>query len=189
MALENRRDTTINSRLYSILLPPVTQRLPLCNRTAVLLAPIISDGLGAATDKLSLNGPVAEKLKAIIGPALIALTGALSKVDPLKADGLMMDAMAAAHLCCEGQPVSATTNFERHFSQYPEDVYQVLTWALWECVAPFFPKLEGSPLQAMAATAKAAFRSRTAGASTGGSVDPAGTGSADGQTSQMEPLT
>jgi hypothetical protein len=176
--VENRRDHTVNEHLYSIILPPVTQALPLCTRTVNLLAPLLSEGLGAA----AIGGQ--SSLAELIGPTLITLTKALGKVDPLAANQLMMDSVKISHLCFESKPVSGDLDFERHFSEYRQDVYLVMAWALWECVKDFFPSLEGSPLQGLKAAASTAWRSRMAGATTIGSGDLAGQESAPGVSSR-----
>ena len=172
--LQNRRDTVVGGKTYSIILPPVTQCVLLANRTAVLLSPVLAGGMGASTKGFGATGSLAEKIRAIMGPALVALTTAFTKVDPVQSHQLMMDAVYASHLCCENNPVSTPIDFDKHFETNRGHVYAVLTWTLWECVRDFFPSQEGSPLQAIMKTAKVAFQSLKGGAQTGGSEDPAG---------------
>ena len=174
----NRRDTVINGNNYSIILPPVTVCIPLCNRTVALLAPVLSEGLAAATTGDVKN--LQAKAAAIIGPALVSLTGALGKVDPNAAYELLKDAGMAAHLSCEGAPISSGTDFEKHFAGNRQDVYPALGWALWECVKDFFPKLEGEAFQTLKGEAAKAWQSPTGGPRVTGSGVLAGRESAHG---------
>ena len=170
--IENKRETVINNRNYSILLPAVTVCIPLCNRTVALLAPVLSEGLAAATVGDAKN--LQAKAAAIIGPALVSLTGALGKVDPDAAYKLLKDAAVGAHLSCENAPVSAGSDFEKHFSEYRQDVYPALGWALWECVKDFFPKLEGEAFRVLKGEAVKAWQSPTGGPRVTGSGGLAG---------------
>lgn len=174
MAIQ-KKEKILEDNLYQILLPAPTVCIPLCTRAAVLVAPIISGGIGAASSGVATEGSTLEKIKTLIGPALVSMTSAISKADPDASNKLMMDAVMAAHLCCNGQPISTQIDFDRHFDEHRADVYPVMTWVLWECVKDFFPKLGGSPLQTIRETMLSAFLSQMGGATSTGSVDPAGT--------------
>jgi hypothetical protein len=180
MAVETR-DKKIGETLYQIILPPPTACVPICNRTAVLLAPVLSGGLGASVEGVLSAGSVAEKIKNLLGPALISMTSALSKADPDAANALMMDAIKTAHLCADGKAISVPATFDQHFGEHRSDTYPIMVWVLWECVKDFFPKPEGSTLQTTVKGTLAAFLSQTGGSQTGGSGDPAGKDSADTQ--------
>lgn len=123
MALE-KRTTTVNDRMYQMILPPVRQAMPLCTEVAVLLGPVLAT-LGQEADAHALD----------------KLSGALNVVDPVKVDALFMRAVKATHLCYNGQPISDVNDFERHFDPHRRDTYQVCVWCLWESVKDFFPEL------------------------------------------------
>jgi len=118
-----RRDKIVEGKTYSILMPPVRQAMPICTRLAVLLGPILGT-LGSAGE----------------GKGLEKFSAALQAVDPDKVDKLIMDAVRAAHLCCNNAPISGDIDFDKHFNDNRQDVYTVTTWALWEVVKDFFPK-------------------------------------------------
>ena len=159
-----RRDTVINGRKYSILQPPVLVAMPLCTRVAALIGPLIAT-LGADV-KSGGWGKFASAIQA---------------TDPAKANELMMDAAVAAKLSYGNDPVFDQVNFERHFGQFRGDVYQALSWCLWETVKDFFPEL-AALLPKIKAVVMKELQSQMAGQSTGGSGDQSGLGSAPGQT-------
>ena len=178
MAIETQ-DKTINGNLYQMILPPPTVCIPLSTRALVLLAPVISGGLGASFTGVTSAGTVAEKIKALLGPALVSMTAAFSKADPEALNLLMMDTVKVSHLCFEGKAISAEHEFNKHFGSYRPDTFQVMLWVLWECIKDFFPKQEGSALQSMKTGILSAFLSQMDGQMTGGSGAPAGKASAD----------
>ena len=176
--LENKRETVINDKTYSILLPSVINAIPLCTRTVALLAPVLADGLGAA----SVGGVegLRQKIATILGPALVSMTAALGKVDSAQVDGLMMDAVRLSHLSCSGAPISGASDFEKHFSANRQDVFQAMGWTLMECVRDFFPKLEGQAFQIFREEMEGALQSPKGGPRYTGSVAPAGRASVHG---------
>lgn len=117
------RDKTVNERNYVLLLPAVREAMPLCSRVAVLLGPILTT-LGSESGDKGM-----EKFA-------VALRG----IDPIKLDALLMQAVLISKLTCESNSICSIIDFERHFSQYRNDTYQVIIWALWECVRDFFPQ-------------------------------------------------
>lgn len=130
-----RRDYQLNDKLYSMLLPPVTQAMPLCSRSAVLIgafAGLLADVKGLAEDKTTKTTQILERL-----------ASTLKQVDPVAANDLMVDAVRVSHLTCDGTSISSEIDFERHFSNYRGEVFQVMIWCLWESVRDFFPELEG----------------------------------------------
>jgi hypothetical protein len=134
-----KREKIVNERSYQLLLPPVRKSMPLSLQVLAIVGPT-AGSLGGAADSGGY-GQLAQSLQA---------------VDPLKVDKMFMDAVQMTHLCYMGQPISDELNFERHFSRYPEDVYPVCTWALWESVRVFFPKLADYIQTFMAVAVKAA---------------------------------
>ena len=98
--------------------------MPLCNRTAVLIGPLLG-----SLSKDALQG------------GLGVFSEVIGQVDPDKVDQLFMDALFAAKITCDNNPICNQVSFEKHFDQYRGDVYQVCVWGLWECVKDFFPNL------------------------------------------------
>lgn len=146
-----RRDNEVNGTLYSLLLPPVRQAMPLCTRTAALLGSVL--------------GSLGERAG---GEGMAKFAAALQAVDPAKVDALLMDAVRAVHLSANERPISGDLAFEQHFAERRGDVYPVSVWALWECVRDFFPDL-ASFAQKATTWAGAAFPSPTGGGTTTGS--------------------
>ena len=145
-----KRAFEYNNKKYEILIPSVRQSMPLCNRVAVLLSPLVST-LTLDKDKGGL---------AVFGAAL-------QKADPIAIDKLFMDAVAVAKLHCNGNQVNSEVTFEQHFGENRGDVYPVCGWVLWECVKDFFPQLEAFVPKAKAAAEKA-FQSQMDGEPIGG---------------------
>ena len=153
-----RRDYTINGRVYSILLPPPTQAMPLCARAAVLLgslAPLFAD-IETLGDP---NQPQQTRLAVILG----RVQDVVSKVDPLALNQLAMDSAFVGHLSVNGTTaISTPPDFDKHFDEYRGEAYQVLLWCLWECIKDFFPEL-GASTQTIKGAVGRAFRSQTDG--------------------------
>jgi len=165
-----------------MLLPSPLQAMPLCNRVAILIGPLV----GKVGSELKFNGSdtLTSQTQSLLGPMLNSFGSALQEVDPVKLTGILTDAAAAAKLCCEGQSVSGQVDFERHFNVYRADLYPALIWCVWESVKDFFPQLEGF-IQVTRAAAVESLSPKD-GARTGGSEDLAGKGSAPGHNSVME---
>lgn len=118
------RKTVINGREYSMLLPPVTPAMRISTRVSALIGPLIAS-LGAnirtgGWDKFAL---------------------ALQSIEPDKVDAILTEAAALGQLTYEKTLLTEGVNFEKHFGQHREDLYQVLIWCLWETVRDFFPQL------------------------------------------------
>lgn len=156
-----KRDFELNGKLYQLLLPPVTISLPLSNRAVTVLGPVA----GLFSDLRTIVDPDSPR-EAKLAAVLQKLGAVLAQLDPVAANTLMMDAVNASGLCCDGKPVTGL-NFERHFGEYRGEVYQVMTWCLWECVCDFFPQL-GTFTQILKTGAAEVFRSQTAGQTTTG---------------------
>lgn len=119
-----KREKTINGRLYQMLLPPVRQSMPLCTRFTSIVGPTLGS-LGQMATKGGWE----------------SFATSLRSIDPVKTDELLMDSVRISNLCFNGQQISDDLNFERHFSTFRADVYLVCAWTLWECVRDFFPQL------------------------------------------------
>ena len=145
------RDFQHNGKLYRMLVPGVLVSMPLCNRVATMLGPVVTT-LGA---------------EAKVSGGLAAFGNALKAVDPVALQTLFMDVVMAAKLECDRRPISTVVDFEQHFGQCRADVYPVCMWCVWECVRDFFPQL-GAFAQVAKAAAEKAFQSPPGGASTGG---------------------
>ena len=141
-----KRETTINERRYQMLTPSVDQAMPLCARTASLLAPTMA-AAGAMANKEGWG----------------SLANTLQSVDALKVNQLLKDAMSVAGVCYNNQPVYDMVSFEKHFDQLRQDVYPVGMWALWECVRDFFPDWAAYIQTFMAAGKAALSKSQTDG--------------------------
>ncbi len=122
----HKRQKSIEDRVYSILLPPVREAMPLCSRVAVLVGPVLAT-LGADVSKGGMD-----QFAAII-----------ANVDAKKLDELIMDAVLASKLSCGNNPISMEIDFERHFTNHRAEVYEVTLWVLWETVKDFFPQESG----------------------------------------------
>jgi len=140
-----RRDTVINDKMYSILLPTPRQVMPLCTKMAVLFGAVLPT-LTKATDEGGLD----------------KFAEAIQKVDPMAIDAAFMEAVSISHLCCNNEPISTVINFDKHFSDFRNETYQVCAWTLWECVKDFFPQLDSFSQKATSALA-GAFKSPTVG--------------------------
>lgn len=133
------REKVINERTYSILLPPVTKAMRLCNEAAVLFGPLVG-AVGAQAD----TG----------GWQVMAML--LKAVDPTALDRLLMQVVQEAKLTVDKMPICSQTTFETHFDSHRSDTYPVLMWALWECVKDFFPDWAALAQKVTAAVTKAA---------------------------------
>lgn len=118
----DKRETVVNDKKYEMILPAVRKGMPLGNKALVLVGPLFSSlGADAKAGGMAAFGKL------------------LQGVDPLAVDALLMEAVSISHLCCNGESISAEINFEKHFNQYRNEVYQVCVWCLWESVRDFFP--------------------------------------------------
>lgn len=143
--MAEKRILQLNDKTYAIILPAPTKCMPLCNKVATLLGPL----LGCLKEQADKSGW--QKFAA-----------ALANVDADVVQSLFMKAVEDAHLCVEGQPISSQLAFDTHFDQYRSEVYHVCAWVLWECVRDFFPEL--GPLAQMAKEAAVkGFQSPTGG--------------------------
>lgn len=120
------RKTTINGREYRILQPPV--------RPAMLISEKVTTLFGALYVSFFSDSKAKQGWP--------KFTQALQSIDPDKADSLMMEASVISKLSYVELLLSEGNNFEIHFGQYREDVFEVLAWCLWETVRDFFPKLD-----------------------------------------------
>jgi len=126
-----KRELQIGDRVYGMLVPPVKIGLPLCTKTAVLVAPLLS-GLGQQVGELTKDKS-SEK-------ALQIFAGTISNLDPDKLNLLFDSAFRMSKVSVNGISICDTDlAFEQHFSGYREDLYQVYFWCLWEVVKDFFP--------------------------------------------------
>lgn len=137
------RELVINNKIYAIMLPTPRKAMPLCTRLAILL--------GALLPTLMKNSE----------GGMEQFASALKDVNPLSVDSAFMDAVNMAHLCCNNEPISTELAFDKHFTNYRNEVYQVCIWTLWECVKDFFPQL-GTFTQGIQEKV-AAFQSQTDG--------------------------
>lgn len=178
---DNHRSHTVNGKTYSMILPPPLQAMPLCNRVAILIGPLV----GKVGSELKLGGEtLTSQAQNLLAPMLNSFGSALQELDPTKLTAILTDAAYAGKLCCDGQAVCSPVDFERHFNANRADLYPALVWCVWESVKDFFPQLEGFIQTARAAAVESL--SPRDGARTGGSDDPAGRGSVPGLSSEME---
>ncbi len=131
-----RRDTVVNEKMYSILLPTPRQAMPLCTKLAVLFGALIPT-----------------LIKDAKAGGMAAFGEALKAVDPVAIDNAFMEAVSISHLCVNNAPISTVMEFDKHFSNYRNEVYHVCAWALWECVKDFFPQLDGFSLEKLKSAA------------------------------------
>lgn len=119
----HKRQKIIGENVYSLLLPPVRQAMPLCSRVAVLIGPVLAT-LGADAGKGGMD-----KFASVV-----------ANVDAPKLDALIMDAVIVSKLSCDNTPISMEIDFEKHFTNHRAEVYEVTLWVLWETVKDFFPQ-------------------------------------------------
>jgi len=117
-----KREKTFEDRLYIILTPPVLKAMPLCTKVMVLLGPVIGS-LGKDVKKGGWD----------------AFSQAVSIMDADTVQNLMISAVKMSQLTFDGVLLTDDLNFERHFGQYRQDLYQVCLWCLWESVKDFLP--------------------------------------------------
>lgn len=136
-------ETEINNRSYKILFPPVRKRMAMANHLTVQIG-----GVAAALgSNMSLEN----------------FGSIFQKLDPDKILSLMTSAASASNLTCDGKPCGRENDFDRHFEQCPEDVYQVCFWAIWECTKDFLPRSLAGSIQEAQEKFKEEFQSRMAG--------------------------
>lgn len=133
-----RRDYTLNGKLYQMLLPPVAEVMPIVCRTGVLIGSL-------AGELTSLRGSLDPELSAgdKIDVVLKTLGPIVGKINPTELNNLLMDAVRISNLCCDKAQISSAIDFERHFSINRSETLNVLLWCLWESVQDFFPQLGG----------------------------------------------
>lgn len=145
MAYE-RKDLELNGGKYSILPPAVTDGIKLALRTTTLLGGLIS-----------VLGEEASSTES----AFDRFGSALLKVDPDRAQLLLMDAVLASKLHYNSEPIFKVDSFTVHFNDKRSEVFQVMAWCLWEGIKDFLPQQLLSMLKgAMPVTA---FQSQTTG--------------------------
>jgi hypothetical protein len=142
------RTKEINDKIYSLTLPPPLQAMPICNRAATLIGPLLSKVGG----ELRLGqGDIKQQAQDLLKPMLNSFGSALQEIDSDRLGVLMFDAAVAAKLHCDKEGVCTQSEIERHFDENRADMYPVLLWCVWECVKDFFPQLEGFAQVAKAA--------------------------------------
>lgn len=166
-------ETVINDRQYKILLPAVTKRMLLANRLSVQFGKAIGAIGQKAYDELSKflqserNGKTIAQLitenPMTISGIVDGAGGMLSAIDPDKMLALMTNSATLANLSCNGKGAGNEIDFERHFNEYPEDVYPACLWCLWECTRDFLPRSLKDSGQGVQEKFKAEFQSRMAG--------------------------
>lgn len=158
-----RRDKTINGRLYSILLPPPLKALPLCNKVGVLIAPILAK-IGSQF-KIG-TGSAQEQAQKLLAPMLESLGEALQGLEPDKLSAVMTEAALISKLSYNEELIHQQSTFDKHFAQYPGDMYQVMIWCVWESVKDFFPEATAF-FQIMKGVAKESISPQTGQETTG----------------------
>lgn len=121
----HKREKTVGNETYQIVLPAVRKAMFICTRLSVLLG-------GSAINLIVTQADNNDGLERI--------SSLLSKIDPIKLDGLMMEAISICHLTCGKQQLTDDNTFNQHFADKRSGVYQVSLWVLWECVQDFFPQ-------------------------------------------------
>ena len=133
----NRRTFTFEGRTYEIILPNVFDSLDLCTEFSVHIAPHMAGLIGA------LGGQVGAGLDmAALMAAMIQGLQGLSRINPQKANELLLTAARLGKLSCDRKEISGKAEFELYFGQVEnrKAIYPVCAWALWEGVRDFFPK-------------------------------------------------
>lgn len=125
MAIETR-STSIGDNQYGMMTPAPTVAMPLANRVALLLGPLLSTLSKEADNK-----------------GWEVFTSVLNGVDPDILQKLFMDSVKAGRLCVNNKPIFEQIPFDQHFSDFKSDTYPACIWCMWECIRDFFPQLEG----------------------------------------------
>ena len=133
-----RRDYTLNGKLYQMLLPPVAEVMPIVCRTGVLIGSLVGE-LTSLRGQVEADTDKADKIDIV----LKTLGPIVGKINPVELNNLLMDTVRISNLCCDKAQISQPLDFERHFSSNRGDIFQVLLWCLWESVQDFFPQLGG----------------------------------------------
>jgi hypothetical protein len=123
MGLE-KREKQIGEHTYSMLLPPPSKAMAICNEAAVLFGPV----LGAMSRQTGENG-------------WEMFTLMLQQMEPEKLDRILMRAIEASKLTVNGTPICSQIPFDQHFNDNRSDLYPVCFWVLWESIVDFFPQL------------------------------------------------
>ena len=156
-------EKVIDGRKYQIVKPAARAGMKLSGKTALMVGPLVAS-LGSQIKAGDSKG------------AIVQFASALSSVDPDKVDALFMDAIDICSLHCNSHPIFNNTDFERHFGQYPGEIFQVCLWTLTEAVSDFFPWLAN--FGQITEKVKEEFKSQKAGMMNIGSEDPNGPDSA-----------
>jgi len=160
-----RKDLQIGENMYSILPIPVQpQGIRIALRTTSLLGGLIG-----------VLGAVASGIQ----DAAQQFSSALAEVDPDKAHALLMDAVIASKLHCNNEAIHTVETFTIHFNNHQDEVFQVMSWCLWEGVKGFIPLTLRSMLTNVANSGVSAFQQ--SGQQNTGLGNLSGMGSVPGQ--------
>lgn len=134
-----KRTRSIGEKTYALLLPTPRDGMLLSLRTATIVGP----GLTKLFAGLKISGLAAvspeERIERIKDVAFKQFGEVLLGINPEVLDALLMDAAEKSKLSCDGKPICDAISFQQHFDENRADVFNVLFWALWECVHDFFP--------------------------------------------------
>lgn len=156
-------EKVIEGRKYQMMKPPARAGMKLSGKVALMVGPLVAS-LGSQIKKGEVDAAISQ------------FSSALGAIDPDKLDGLFMEAVEICRLHCNSQPVFSNTDFERHFGQYPGEIFQVCVWTLTEAVSDFFPWLAN--FGQITEKVKEEFKSQTDGMMNTGLEDQPGKGSA-----------
>lgn len=125
-----KETTKINERTYTLMQPSVKKSIGLALRTVKIFLPILGS---AAVEANELN--------------YAKFFSALTSIDTPEIEALLDDCMKAALLTAgdaEDVRLYESISYERHFSEYPGDVFQALGWCLWTVTNRFLPEMVGN---------------------------------------------
>jgi hypothetical protein len=122
---------TIAGRRYELTKLPIITSGRIAARVGSKLVPAITSI--SIPDIQSCKDGDIDSIKKALG----SLSGVLDKIDP---ELIFDDAMECIRNGCtvDGIPISQHHDFEKHFSECPQDLFPALIWALKENIGGFF---------------------------------------------------
>jgi len=117
-----------NQREYALMHMPPGKAVYFIPKATIALSPIL---LGEGDiSSIVVNDDINSIVKLIIG--------GLSKIDPDQLTALGKEAIS--HECYAGpKKLDDPVHFDDWFTKHPEDMLQVMAWAIWENSKSFFP--------------------------------------------------
>ena len=153
-----KRTTTINGRQYAMFQMSPVKAI----RFVPHVMTVIAQAIGSIDDVNAVLG-LADGKKVDQGRVLKELAHVFGRVDPDDLSDLIEQVFANTVIHAEDGAKLKDAAFERHFQEYPGDLFQVAVWATWENSKDFLFGKDGSFLASMQAIKETRSESQKAG--------------------------